>query len=201
MNTFPAIASAKPAAPPAPRRFHVSLNVSDLERSVKFYRVLTGMEPAKHHADYAKFELEDPPLVLSLEPRRSRSGGQLNHLGIRMSDSAVLVEIQKRLEDSGFRTRRQKGVQCCYARQTKFWVSDPDGALWELYTLHEDTEDRGDGHVPLDMQLTSGNAAFAVSRLKTYLGHKFSALRGGDKACCPSRPDAAALPHSDSRDS
>ena len=23
-------------------------------------------------------------------------------------------------------------ARCCYARQTKFWISDPDRALWEI---------------------------------------------------------------------
>src|SRR5205807_2071544 len=32
-----------------------------------------------------------------------------------------------------------------YARQTKFWVTDPDQTLWEIYTLDEDLEHRGAG--------------------------------------------------------
>ena len=47
-------------------RFHLSLNVADLGRSVAFYRILFGVDPAKLRGDYAKFELDDPPLVLSL---------------------------------------------------------------------------------------------------------------------------------------
>jgi catechol 2,3-dioxygenase-like lactoylglutathione lyase family enzyme len=46
------------------RKFHASLNVSDLDRSVAFYRVLFGLEPAKVKSNYAKFELTEPPLVL-----------------------------------------------------------------------------------------------------------------------------------------
>jgi hypothetical protein len=34
-------------------------------------------------------------------------------------------------------------VECCYARQTKFWVTDPDRVLWEVYTLHEDIDHSG----------------------------------------------------------
>jgi len=34
-------------------------------------------------------------------------------------------------------------VECCYARQTKFWVTDPDRVLWEIYTLHEDIDHSG----------------------------------------------------------
>src|SRR3954454_25280050 len=119
-------------------RFHLSLNVSDLGKSVDFYRTLFGTEPAKRRSDYAKFELNDPPLVLSLEPTPRDVGGPLNHLGFRLPDSATLVAMQERLERAGIRSQREEGVECCYARQTKFWVTDPDKTLWELYTLHED---------------------------------------------------------------
>jgi catechol 2,3-dioxygenase-like lactoylglutathione lyase family enzyme len=130
-------------------RFHLSLNVADLDAAMKFFRAFFGVEPAKCRPDYAKFELHDPPLVLSLEPFKAQPGGNLNHLGFRMPDSASLVEVQRRLELAGIQTRREEGVECCYARQTKFWVHDPDGNLWEVYTLDEDLEHRGEGHIPL----------------------------------------------------
>jgi hypothetical protein len=34
----------------------------------------------------------------------------------------------------------EKDTTCCYARQDKFWVSDPDGNRWEVYTVLEDVE-------------------------------------------------------------
>lgn len=130
-------------------RFHLSLNVADLNRTVDFFRVFFNAEPAKCRADYAKFELNDPPLVMSLEPCNVQPGGNLNHLGFRLPDSAALVEVQRRLELAGISTRREEGVECCYARQTKFWVHDPDGNMWEVYTLDEDLEHRGDGRIPV----------------------------------------------------
>ncbi len=130
----------------APVRFHLSLNVSDLNRSVAFFRTLFGMEPAKLRADYAKFEPNDPPLVLSLEPAREVGrGGALNHLGFRLPDAPALVAMQERLERAGLRTKREDGVECCYAKQTKFWAHDPDGNLWEVYTFDGDIDHRGAG--------------------------------------------------------
>jgi catechol 2,3-dioxygenase-like lactoylglutathione lyase family enzyme len=120
-----------------PVKFHVSINVGDLARSVDFYRKFLGQEPARLMSDYAKFELEQPPLVLSLNPARASSGGMLNHLGMRLPDSASLFKMQARLESAGVQTQREEGVQCCHSTQTKFWVSDPDQALWEIYILHE----------------------------------------------------------------
>jgi hypothetical protein len=72
----------------------------------------------------------------------------LNHLGFRLADSAELVEWQRRLEMAGIATQREEGVECCYARQTKFWVRDPDNNLWEIYVLEEDIEYRGIGQAP-----------------------------------------------------
>lgn len=133
-------------APPV--RFHLSLNVADLSRSVHFYRLLFGCEPAKLRADYAKFELDEPPLVLSLEPTPRGEGGALNHLGFRMAEMGPLVAMQERLARAGIHTEREEGVECCYARQTKFWVHDPDRTLWEVYTLEEDIDHRGSGQLP-----------------------------------------------------
>jgi catechol 2,3-dioxygenase-like lactoylglutathione lyase family enzyme len=124
-------------------RFHVGLYTADLNRAVAFYRVLLGVEPADRHDDRARFEPDVPPLVLGLYAGPRKAGGALNHLGLRLPDSAALVAVQRRLEEHGIVTQRQDGVECCYARQTKFWVTDPDRVLWEVYTLHEDIEHSG----------------------------------------------------------
>jgi catechol 2,3-dioxygenase-like lactoylglutathione lyase family enzyme len=141
----------------AVRKFHVSLNVRNLEESVAFYRVLLGAAAAKQREDYAKFELDDPPLVLSLIPSAGGVGGNLNHVGLRVLSSEELVAIQRRLEEGGFQTKREDNVECCYALQTKFWVGDPDRVLWEIYVLHDDIDKHGEGSVPeLDCPGVSG---------------------------------------------
>jgi catechol 2,3-dioxygenase-like lactoylglutathione lyase family enzyme len=124
-------------------RFHIGLHTADLGRAVRFYRVLFGTEPVKHYADHARFELDQPSLVLALYPNPREAGGALNHVGLRLPDSAALVAVQQRLEEAGIATQCQEGVECCYARQTKFWVTDPDRVLWEIYTLHEDIDHSG----------------------------------------------------------
>jgi catechol 2,3-dioxygenase-like lactoylglutathione lyase family enzyme len=147
------------AATEAQTKFHLSLNVGDLTRSVKFLEALLGVPPAKIRSDYAKFELADPPLVLSLEPRGVAGVGALNHVGFRMANSAALVEAQRRLELAGMPTEREEGVECCYARQTKFWITDPDGTLWEVYVFEEDLDHRGAGQVPLKVLSQRPDAA------------------------------------------
>ena len=159
------------------RKFHLSINVSDLNRSVAFYRVLFGLEPAKHHADYAKFEVESPPTVFSLIPGRAGAGGSLNHVGLCLLDSEELVAIQMRLEQAGHKTLREDGVACCYSRQTKFWVRDPDGVLLELYVFHEDLDDHGDHHTP-DGELPTlmGGEAEAAAPPVTWTHHLGEAI-------------------------
>jgi len=126
-------------------KFHVSLNVTDLPRALAFYRTLFGAEPAKVKADYAKFELVDPPLILSLVPVKPAPGGTVNHIGIRLTTAAALSAMQGRLEAAGLAITLETNVQCCHAVQSKFWVTDPDRTLWELYVFHHDVDDDAPG--------------------------------------------------------
>jgi len=150
------------ASEPAIAKFHASLNVSDLPRAIAFYRLLFGCEPAKERSDYAKFELSEPPLVLSLLPGRPAAGGVLNHFGLRVAGADALVEVQRRLELGGIQTTREDGVECCYARQTKFWVADPDRVLWEIYVFHEDIDHAGHDRPPAAGQIDEPAAARCV---------------------------------------
>lgn len=121
-------------------RMHVALNVADLGRSIDFYRSVLGREPAKVRRDYAKFELDSPPLVLSLNPGAAPGGERqrLSHLGIRLAERASLEGARERLRAAGLLAREEREVECCYAVQDKLWVEDPDGNAWELYLLLDD---------------------------------------------------------------
>jgi catechol 2,3-dioxygenase-like lactoylglutathione lyase family enzyme len=127
-------------------KFHASLNVSDLPRSVAFYSALLGEDPVKFYEDYAKFEINVPPLVLSLKPKRACAGGPLNHLGLRLTSMAQLEAVLARMKAVDARIGRQNDVKCCYAEQTKLWITDPDGTLWEVYVFHNDVPDWGEKH-------------------------------------------------------
>ncbi len=122
------------------RAFHISLNVADINRAVDFYKKALGMEPTKHHPDYAKFELADPPVVLSLEPGRAASQDRLNHLGIRVPDGDALRHFAEKAHLGGLAPQYLQGVECCYSRQTKLCLNDPDGNLVEFYIVEEDLE-------------------------------------------------------------
>src|SRR5262249_34485733 len=86
----------------------------------------------------AKFEVDDPPLVLSLVPRAPGAGGSLSHLGLRLPDEEALRAAQERLEAAGLAVQCQDGTVCGYARQNQVWVLDPDRSAWEVYVVEED---------------------------------------------------------------
>jgi catechol 2,3-dioxygenase-like lactoylglutathione lyase family enzyme len=114
-------------------KFHISLNVSNLERSVDFYRILFGQEPAKLHDDYAKFELADPPVVFSLVPQPSVSGGALGKIGLRVADVSAVEAVRQRLKVAAIPTQ----APCDGAPETKCYVVDPDLNYWQIYTGEE----------------------------------------------------------------
>jgi len=119
--------------------FHVALTVQDLPTAIEHYKKILGIEPAKVRPDYAKFEIADPPVILSLNPGPG-TPGTVSHLGIRYANSENVIAEQRRTKTAGVAVREQIGTTCCYAKADKFWVHDADGMEWEMYTLLEDAE-------------------------------------------------------------
>ncbi len=117
--------------------FHFAMNVSDLERSVRFYEILFGTPPAKHYPDYAKFELDRPPLVFSLVPNKPASPGAVSHFGFPVSTVGEVEAAGARLSAAGLQVTCQQGTVCGYARQDKIWISDPDNNYWEISVVFE----------------------------------------------------------------
>jgi catechol 2,3-dioxygenase-like lactoylglutathione lyase family enzyme len=123
---------------------HLALTVSDVERSVPFYRALLDAEPAKVKPGYAKFESHDPAIVLALiQGERGETLGAFNHGGIKVSTTDEVLATRLRLKHAGLATFDEMDRECCYARQDKIWVTDPDGTPWEVFTVLEDVEHFG----------------------------------------------------------
>lgn len=120
-------------------RVQLALNVSDIDQAVQFYSRLFSTEPAKRRPGYANFAIADPPLKLVLiENAATAAEGALNHLGVEVDSAEAVAQATQRLEGKGLETDEQQAVECCYALQDKVWVSDPDGAPWEVYTVLAD---------------------------------------------------------------
>ena len=121
-----------------PNTFHVALYVQDIPTAVAQYRKVLGLEPAKVRADYAKFEIADPPVILSLN--LGGTPGTLSHLGIRYPGTGDVASELVRTKHAEVPLIQQEGTTCCYAKADKFWVKDADAVPWEMYTLLADVE-------------------------------------------------------------
>ena len=123
-------------------RVQLALNVTDLDAAVEFYAALFGTGPAKRRPGYANFAIAEPPLKLVLiEGTAGRADGvtgALNHLGIEVGTPEEVADASRRLDRAGLAPRVQAATTCCYAVQDKAWVSDRDGAPWEVYAVLAD---------------------------------------------------------------
>jgi catechol 2,3-dioxygenase-like lactoylglutathione lyase family enzyme len=127
-------------------RPHLAITVTDVQRSVPFYEALFGIPAAKVRDGYAKFELDEPALNFTLNAGERAGGlGALNHAGIQVGSTDDVLAAQLRLRQAGLATFEELDTTCCYARQDKVWVTDPDGTPWEVFVTHEDVEEHEPG--------------------------------------------------------
>ena len=117
---------------------HVALNVTDVTTSTEFYRKMFGIEPAKVRPGYAKFDVQQPPLNLTLNQNNFSGRGVLSHLGIQVASTDDVLAIRNSWLTAGLLTRDEMQTTCCYALQNKTWVKDPDGNEWEVFVVLED---------------------------------------------------------------
>ena len=117
---------------------HLALNVRSVERSIEFYRKMLGIEPSKVRTGYAKFDVQNPPLNLTLNEHSFSERGALSHLGIQVASTDDVMAVREKWTNAGLLTRDEMQTSCCYALQDKTWVSDPDGNEWEVFVVLED---------------------------------------------------------------
>lgn len=115
---------------------HIALNVTNIEKSVAFYQAMFGITPMKHKVDYAKFDIANPPLNLTLNLAENASqGGALSHLGVQVETSEDVQAAINRFKAAGLTLFEEKDTDCCYALQDKVWITDPDGNSWEVFVV------------------------------------------------------------------
>src|SRR2546423_10900867 len=117
---------------------HMALNVNDVRRSTEFYRNMLGIEPCKVRTGYAKFDVETPPLNLTLNENPFNERGALSHLGVQVGSTEDVLALRERWRAAGLKTFDEMQTSCCYAVQDKTWVADPDGNEWEAFVVLED---------------------------------------------------------------
>ena len=115
---------------------HVALNSTNIGKSVTFYRAMFGVEPVKYKSDYAKFDITNPPLNLTLNQVDGVNvDGGLSHLGVQVESSEDVEAAVKRFNQAGLDLFTEENTDCCYAVQDKVWVTDPDGNRWEVFVV------------------------------------------------------------------
>ena len=117
---------------------HLALNVRNVDGSIDFYKKMLGIEPSKVRTGYAKFDVSDPPLNLTLNQVPFTDSGALSHLGIQVASTDDVVAMKSLWERQGLIPRDEMQTTCCYALQDKAWVRDPDGNEWEVFVVLED---------------------------------------------------------------
>ena len=112
-------------------RFHVHLNVADLDASIRFYSELFAGEPAVRKTDYAKWMLDDPRVNFAISTTGRAPG--IDHLGFQVADAEGLAALGRRLDAAGGTVVPEEATVCCYAQSDKLWTEDPQGTRWETF--------------------------------------------------------------------
>ena len=112
---------------------HVSLNISNIDASVAFYEKVFGVAATKRRAGYAKFDLQEPALNLTMQ-EAPRSSVNASHFGVQVASTEDVAAAWS----AGLKTFTEENTTCCYAMQDKVWVEDPDGNMWEVFVVKGD---------------------------------------------------------------
>lgn len=120
-------------------RMHVSYSVSNIEKTVEFYNKFFETAPVKTKQGYAKYLLEQPLLNISFVESKQVNPHHV-HFGIEVNDPELLKSKLGNALTQNLPIDEEKEVKCCYAKQDKFWVTDPDGYKWEVFKFLEDVE-------------------------------------------------------------
>src|SRR3954463_13904987 len=115
MTTTPA--ATDPATPDALKtsslKLHVSLDVKNIEESIRFYSALFDMQPTKLRPAYAKFDADFPAVNLALQEKKHCCLQGLSHMGIRVPTLEEVAATKSRLEAAGYKTEDEMGSTCC----------------------------------------------------------------------------------------
>jgi catechol 2,3-dioxygenase-like lactoylglutathione lyase family enzyme len=124
-------------------RLQLALNVRDLDAAVAFYSAMFGVPVNKRKPGYANFAIESPPLKLVLFESPDATD-RINHLGVEVFDPKDVTAATERLKAAGLADLVEDETTCCYAKASKVWATEPDGARWEWYRVVEDSETFGE---------------------------------------------------------
>ena len=116
-------------------RVHISLPVSDLNKSQAFYASMFGQPASKVRDDYLNFRLDEPAIHLALVQSERAEAHASQHFGVELPDAESFASWQERAlqAEKAMAVEPEPDAKCCYARAEKVWLVDPDGHRWELW--------------------------------------------------------------------
>ncbi|MCU7924156.1 MAG: VOC family protein [Candidatus Thiodiazotropha sp. (ex Dulcina madagascariensis)] len=117
---------------PTPSRFHVALNVVDVELVLPFYQTLFGKQPDTHSDGYAKFDLKEPPMLFSLNRVVHNAKGN-GDFGVQLNNVHQIVEMSDRIKSAGMEVLEQDTIDDGTVR--KLTVMDSEGNRWTLFVV------------------------------------------------------------------
>ena len=123
------------------KRLHIHLKTENLDKSVGFYTALFGAPPTRLETDYAKWLLDDPAANISLSTHCGSPG--VDHVGLSLDTKEDLEKVAGRLRKAGELPAPEEATTCCYAQSNKYWINDPQDAVWELFQTYGDSETYG----------------------------------------------------------
>jgi catechol 2,3-dioxygenase-like lactoylglutathione lyase family enzyme len=112
---------------PTRSRFHIALNVKDVEPMLPFYSVLLGAEPTLVRDGYAKYEMKEPPMHISLNRVAHNAKGN-GRFGIEVRQLGFVEAAFQRAAGSTFapHVRRTGGGGQAFA------ATDPENNRWTI---------------------------------------------------------------------
>ena len=125
-------------------KFHLSLDVDDLEDSVDFYTTLFGIPPAVFKPDYVVYDIDMPALHLTLQKKQHCCLQGLNQMGLHLNTRDELMTMKTRLVAHGFKAGYFSTAGFIatddQAQQDTFWVRDPSKYRWKVSVVNADCE-------------------------------------------------------------
>jgi catechol 2,3-dioxygenase-like lactoylglutathione lyase family enzyme len=100
---------------------HVSILVSDLERSASFYKNLFGLTVLSEDKEHGILRLGSKHVIVSI--RKERPYGTVDHFGVR---------VENFNKDAVTQSLQQRGLKPDESWQYGYYVKDPDGVNVQL---------------------------------------------------------------------
>ncbi len=179
---------------------HLKLPVSDLARSLRWYRSRLGYQVTMEFVEQGKlmgYVLEHPnggpPLGLRLDPGRARAAAGFDYFAIGVPGKTAIDELAARLTALG---EDHDGVHLASIGWILPMLHDPDGHEVRFYTLEQHTDPRAPGittiHDPLENserreRERRRHITRPAGRARLALPHRWSAA-GMTPTCLAVRP-------------